>query len=79
MGKIPSEAEVKAKRALFNKRVAKARKDVAAMDKHDGYKERELRTIFLALQCGLQEENLSAAFDALVMLEDVQPLKIRAD
>lgn len=64
-------------RKLFNKRVEKARKDVAAMDKHDGYEERELRTIFLALHCGLQEKNLSAAFDALVMLEDVTGMKIK--
>jgi hypothetical protein len=55
----------------FEKCLAKARKNVAGLDKIDGWKNREAGTIYAALEAGLRHPESNAAFDALVMLEDV--------
>jgi hypothetical protein len=59
----------------FNLRLAKAKKDVAKMDQIDGYKERSIGTIHAALECGLKNPDTNAAFDALVMLQDLREME----
>ena len=54
----------------FNDRLNKARKAVAALDGIDGCKDRELKTILMALVCGLNHPETNAQFEALVMLDD---------
>lgn len=54
----------------FERKLKNARKRVAQMDRVDGFKDRQLRTIELALESGIKcsEECL---FEALVMLKDI--------
>jgi hypothetical protein len=55
----------------FEKELSEARERVASMDKIDGHKDRDIATITAALEAGLRTD-LSAAFDALVMLKDYE-------
>ena len=56
----------------YYEKLQRARDRVAEMDEIDGYKERELRTIQLALIVGLRNPGkIAAAFEALAMLEDL--------
>ncbi len=55
----------------FNDQVKAAERRVATMDEVDGKKERDLRTILLALECGLKSPGTGAHFDAYVMLKDI--------
>jgi hypothetical protein len=49
---------------------------VAALDRLDGYKDRELRMIAIALECGLKYPKSNCQYEALIMLEDLlQPTK----
>lgn len=59
-------------RISFEERLAEAERTVAALDDVDGVKDRRLRTIVEALECGLRNPGSNAAFDALVMLRDVE-------
>lgn len=54
----------------FKKKLAKARRSVAAYDKKNGIKDRWLRTIQAALETGLKNPETNAHFEALVMLKD---------
>jgi hypothetical protein len=60
---------------IFRQQLEAAKKRVAKLDEVDGYKDRELTTIMLALKTGLRhhdnQEGFGCAFDALVMLADV--------
>lgn len=49
---------------------AKARINVDNLDELDGWEDRELGTILAALDSGLRQD-ISCAFEALVMLEDL--------
>lgn len=55
----------------FEAKVIEAEKRVAHMDTLDGGKDRALRTIFLALECGLHRPETGADYDAYVMLKEV--------
>ena len=55
----------------FDANLDEARKTVAAMDKIDGFKPRDPKTIWSALEAGLRRPETNCAFEALVMLEDV--------
>ena len=48
-----------------------ARKNIAELDGVDGWKNREIGTIYAALEAGLRRPESNSAFDALVMLEDL--------
>jgi len=52
----------------FDEQMAIARARVAALDKIDGG-DRELSTIWSALDCGLRLPETGSQYDALVMLE----------
>lgn len=54
------------------RKLAAAAKRVAAMDKSDGHEDRSIGTIIAAIKSGLLETNNDAAYDALVMLEDIR-------
>lgn len=60
----------------FDKEMRDAIRRVAAFDKIDGYKPRDLETILGALQCGLLNPKSGAAWDAFVMLTDFARTKI---
>lgn len=60
----------------FTERVTRARKFVAHCDSVDGFRDRDLKTIFLALLAGVRDPDSNAHFDALVMLEDVSGMQI---
>lgn len=55
----------------FESRLRQARENVAALDAHDGFKDRDIVTIWSALECGLRTPDTNAHFDALVMIEDI--------
>ena len=55
----------------FANEMEAARRRVADMDKVDGFPDRDMATIELALHAGLNNTNGGSAYDALVMLEDV--------
>lgn len=56
----------------WDQQIKAAEKRVADMDKLDGYKDRELATIILALRAGLKcNAAKECAFDALIMLADL--------
>jgi hypothetical protein len=58
----------------YRQELEAAKKRVAEMDKYDGYKDRELTTIVMALKTGLRHKDnktFECAFDALVMLADL--------
>ena len=55
----------------FDAECLKAKARVRNMDRADGFKDRELRTIFLALECGLKHPDTGTQFDALFMLSDL--------
>jgi hypothetical protein len=55
----------------FEKQVDEAAKRVAEFDKIDGYKARDIGTIYSALCCGLLKPETGAAYDALIMLQDL--------
>lgn len=55
----------------FEANKTKAIANVAALDAVDGFKDRELSTIYFALEAGLKKPETNAQFDALVMLEDL--------
>jgi len=57
--------------AEFERRRGLARQHVTKMDQTDGFRDRDMKTILFALQCGLNRPETNAQFDALVMLEDV--------
>jgi len=59
----------------FNSRLAKARKNVDELDQVGGWKDREIFTIHAALEAGLKNPDTNAAFDALVMLQDLREMK----
>jgi len=61
----------------FNDNLSKAKRTVGMMDKIDGFKDRNLGTIIMALEAGLKgrdEHNApnNAEYDALVMLRDLR-------
>jgi len=60
----------------FILRVQKARSRVAAMDAMDGAKDRELKTILAAIVWGIKNPQTEAAFEAVVMLEDLTNTKV---
>lgn len=49
-----------------------AARRVAAMDAHDGHEERSLVVLVAALSAGLSGNDDSGAYDALIMLIDIQ-------
>ena len=53
------------------KAIKEARQRVRSMDKIDGFKDRHLATIYLAMLAGLNRDMQDCLFDAIVMLEDV--------
>lgn len=55
----------------FEFSVKEAEDRVSSMDGVDGFKDRELRTILLALEAGLKDPRTGAQFDAYVMLKEV--------
>ena len=55
----------------FSACLAKAENNVKDLDGHDGYKDRDLRTILAALEAGLINPETNAHFDAYVMLKEV--------
>jgi hypothetical protein len=55
----------------FEQRMAEARARVNELDKVDGHKDRDLKTIWAALDAGLRHPECGAQYDALVMLEDL--------
>lgn len=57
---------------VFDKLLRKAEKNVAALDRVDGHKDRSIGTIIAALECGLKSPDTNAQFDALVMLIDLR-------
>jgi hypothetical protein len=66
----------------FSLWVRAAEKRVAEMDEIDGIKDRALPTILSALECGLKgidSENVTAAYDAYVMLREVVKGGVRND
>jgi hypothetical protein len=54
----------------FKSHVTKATSEVHAMDSIDGFQDRELRTILVALEAGLRNPETNAAWDAYVMLAE---------
>jgi hypothetical protein len=56
----------------FQMRLDKATVAVKELDEIDGYEHREIGTIWQALHCGLRYPDTNAAFDALVMLDDLR-------
>lgn len=46
----------------FDRKLSEARKRVEAMDEIDGYEERDIRTIYFALECGLRNKETGADF-----------------
>jgi hypothetical protein len=55
----------------FEDSVREARRRVVSMDMTDGFVDRYLPTILMALECGLRNPALGAEFDAYVMLQDL--------
>jgi len=56
----------------FDRKLARAEKFVASLDRIDGFEDRHLYTIEVALECGLKNPASGAAFDALVMLRQLR-------
>jgi hypothetical protein len=55
----------------FDLQLLEAKNRVKSMDEADGFKDRDLNTILLALECGIKRPETGAQFDAYVMLLDV--------
>jgi hypothetical protein len=60
------------KNAEFDEGVDNALKRVAAMDKVDGFKDREVLTILGAIEAGIRSGDKTCLFDAYAMLMDWQ-------
>ena len=54
----------------FEQEVAAARQRVADLDEIDGFADRAMLTILLALEAGLRRPESAAQYDAYVMLQD---------
>jgi len=54
------------------KKLADAKARVASFDENDGAEERSIGTLIAALNAGLSGNDDSSAYDALVMLKDIQ-------
>ena len=55
-----------------NQKLADAKTRVAEMDEADGFDDRSIGAIIAALDVGLERDDDSPAYDALVMLMDCQ-------
>lgn len=53
-------------------KLAAATKRVRSMDENDGHEARAIGLLITALDCGLRGTDDDAAYDALVMLRDIQ-------
>lgn len=57
-------------------KLAAATKRVRQMDENDGYEARAIGLLITALDCGLRGTDDDPAYDALVMLRDIQSVII---
>ena len=55
----------------FEDNVKAARTSVQEMDAIDGFKDRNILAVLLAVECGLRSPELNTGFEAYVMLQDI--------
>ena len=61
--------------ATHEQRFFIAEAHVARLDALDGWKDRDIKTIWSALSCGLKNPSTNAHYEALVMLEEIAKSK----
>jgi hypothetical protein len=61
----------------FDAKVAEARKNVEALDRIDGFADRDPKTILFALEAGIRNPDSGAQYDAYVMLKDLCKWPVR--